>query len=244
MSGCAAPSMEEKCPIPKLESYYVVDGCQCDCVVSWGPHMMSPSPSPVLPPLEPKKKIDLIQKLEASRSPCTPAFRAFCREATMHSWWYLLSSASCSISFCFGPAQAVWLGTSFRMDGGSAMAQRWLYLAGHVRLDGQRQAAAEPRMGHGEEHDGRLPCRVAIQHGPAELHRAQARGHQPLQAGLTPRMLPALQCPPLIPMSILQILQGLQSSLGDRLCLKKCFWHFVLHKPLHHSPELMRGNQN
>lgn len=52
--------------------YQVIDGCQCDCVVAWGPLMedaAAPSPSeepvlPALPPMGPHKKAKLIQKLE------------------------------------------------------------------------------------------------------------------------------------------------------------------------------------
>jgi len=50
-----------------------MDGCQCDCVVSWGPLSTAPAPSPVvpivLPPMGPHMKAKLIQKLEVRTFP-------------------------------------------------------------------------------------------------------------------------------------------------------------------------------
>jgi hypothetical protein len=61
------PTKELVCPIPDLANYQIIDGCQCNCVVSWGPLSSAPAPSPVaLPPLGPSKKAALIQKLEVN----------------------------------------------------------------------------------------------------------------------------------------------------------------------------------
>ncbi len=69
--------VKDWCPIPDLVDYQVIDGCQCDCVVSWGPLTQAPAPSPddehvALPPLGPSKKAKLIQKLEVISLPIIP----------------------------------------------------------------------------------------------------------------------------------------------------------------------------
>ena len=72
LANRAAPFVEEVCTIPDLVDYQVLDGCQCDCVVAWGPLMAdTPAPSPAdapvlpaLPPMGPSKKAKFIQKLE------------------------------------------------------------------------------------------------------------------------------------------------------------------------------------